>query len=206
MSQNGQELEAKYYVSDLSKITTRLHALEARLIQPRILEVNIRFDLPDGSLRSAGRVLRLRRDTEARLTYKGAGQNRDGVLVRQEIEMVVEDFERARQFLEALGYQRSMVYEKYRTTYALDLALVMLDELPYGTFVEVEGESTEQVRTVTARLGLKQSAAIAASYVSLFENIQNVLELRLPDCTFDNFAGIEVTPRHLNVSEADADA
>jgi adenylate cyclase class 2 len=203
MSQSGLEIEAKYHVSDIRKMTARLHTLEARLIQPRVLEINVRFDLPDGSLRAGGRVLRLRRDTETRLTYKGAGQNQEGVLARQEIEMVVEDFERARELLEALGYRQSMVYEKYRTTYQLDQALVMLDELPYGDFVEVEAESATQVQAVTARLGLNQAAAIAASYVALFENIRSVLNLRFPDCTFDNFAGIPLTSGHLDVPEAD---
>jgi adenylate cyclase class IV len=82
MSDNGQEIEAKFYISDLDKITTRLNELEARLIQRRVLETNLRFDLPNGSLRSEGRVLRLRRDTEARFTYKGPSTNEQGVLSR----------------------------------------------------------------------------------------------------------------------------
>jgi len=92
MSDSGQETEAKFYVLHLDKITRRLNQLQARLIQARVLETNLRFDLPDHSFHSAGRVLRLRRDTEARLTYKGAGENKSGVLDRQEIEFVVGDF------------------------------------------------------------------------------------------------------------------
>src|SRR5512143_2063060 len=107
MSDRGQETEAKFYVLHLDAIRTRLEQSKARVIQPRVLETNLRFDLPDGSLRAQKRVLRLRRDTESKLTYKGAGQNRSGVIDREEIEFVVDSFDKARKFLEALGYQKS---------------------------------------------------------------------------------------------------
>lgn len=203
MSNNGQEIEAKFYVSRLDKITIRLQESRARLIQPRVLEMNFRFDLPDGSLRAAGRVLRLRQDTRAHLTYKSGGQISAGVLARQEIEMIVEDLEKARQFLEALGYQKSMYYEKYRTTYELDQTLVMLDEMPYGNFVEVEGETGEQIQAISTQLGLKWTAAIGAGYAALFETVRASLNLQFQDLSFGNFEGIQVTPNDLNVTAAD---
>jgi adenylate cyclase class 2 len=203
MSNSGQEIEAKFYVLHLNKMTTRMHDLKARLIQPRVLETNFRFDLPDSKFRSTGRVLRLRRDTKARLTYKGASQNKDGVLDRQEIEFIVEDFEKARQFLEALGYQKSIYYEKYRATYELEHVLIMLDELPFGNFVEVEGETVEQIQAVSARLNLNWNAAIGTSYTALFENVRKVLKLSFQDISFENFDGINVRSDHLDVTVAD---
>src|SRR5262245_55854947 len=184
MANNGQETEAKFLVLHLDKIISRLHELDAHLIQARVLETNIRFDLPDGSLTSNGRVLRLRKDTKARLTYKGAGQNRDGVLDRQEIEFVVENDTKARQFLEALGYQKSMYYEKYRATYEFENAQIMLDELPYGNFVEIEGETVEQIQAISARLHLDWSAAIPSSYTMLFEIIRKKLQLSFQGISF----------------------
>jgi adenylate cyclase, class 2 len=203
MPNRGQETEAKFYVFHLDKITTRLNELQARLTQPRVLEANLRFDLPDGSLRSSGRVLRLRRDMKARLTYKGAGQNKGGVLDRQEIEFVVDDFEKAKQFLEALGYRQTMFYEKYRATYALADISIMLDELPYGDFVEIEGETEEQIRAISAKLDLDWQTAIETSYTGLFENVKKALELSFQDLSFQNFEGIKVTSDHLNVRAAD---
>jgi adenylate cyclase class 2 len=219
MSDRGQETEAKFYVLHLDQIITRLQKLQARLIQPRVLETNLRFDLPDASFHSTGRVLRLRRDTKARLTYKGAGQNKSGVLDRQEIEFVVDDFEKARQFLEALGYRQTMVYEKYRATYILEsdsLLLesqkqasglqnchIMLDELPYGDFVEIEGETLDQIQAVAVKLNLDWNAAIGTSYTGLFENVRKALKLSFQDILFKNFEGIQVTGSHLGVRAAD---
>jgi adenylate cyclase class 2 len=203
MSERGQEREIKLYVLHLDRLQTRLRGLQARLSQPRVLETNLRFDLPDGSLRAAGRVLRLRRDTEARLTYKGAGQNDRGILDRQEIEFVVDNFEMARKFLEALGYQQSMLYEKYRTTYEMENVAIMLDELPYGKFVEIEGETNEQIQAAAQKLHLDQSAAINNSYTGLFENIRKTLELPFQDLTFENFKDVQITVDQLGTRVAD---
>jgi adenylate cyclase class 2 len=199
-----QEIEAKFYVRDLKKIETCLQDLEARLIQPRVLETNLRFDLPDGGLRSEGRVLRLRQDTEARLTYKGAGRSKKGIVNRTEIEFVVDDFEKAKLFLEALGYQKLLQYDKYRTTYEFEDCHIMLDELPYGNFVEIEGENTTAIHSAANKLGLNMQTAISESYSSLFEKVRRTLGLTFTDLTFANFAGIEVSPKHLQVQSADS--
>jgi adenylate cyclase, class 2 len=203
MSENGLEIEAKFYISQLDHITTRLQGLQARLVQPRVLETNLRFDLPNGGLHAKGQVLRLRRDTEARLTFKSSGQEQSGVVARQEIEFVVEDFEKARQFLQALGYQEVIIYEKYRRTFELDGALIMLDELPYGNFLEIEGGSVEQIQAMAAKLDLEWDAAIRTSYTALFSVAANSLQLPFRDITFSNFERISVTAKDLHVRAAD---
>lgn len=178
MSDSGQETEAKFYVRDLERIKKALENLRAHLGQARVLELNLRFDLPDASLRAQGRVLRLRRDTEARLTYKGGNKNTKGVLSREEIEFVVGDFVKAKKLLEALGYQQIFYYEKYRTTYELDKTLIMLDELPYGNFLEIEGETEETIQALSEKLDLDWDATIERSYSALFEQVQKSLKDR----------------------------
>jgi len=209
-----QEIEAKFYVQDLKQIESLIQKLDAYLIQPRVLETNIRFDLPDSGLRSKGQVLRLRQDTETRLTYKDAGTKKQGVINRTEIEFVVDDFEKAKLFLEALGYQSFFQYEKYRTTYALQTSEVsetsevsvhiMLDEMPYGNFVEIEGESIAQIRSMANKLNLDWQAAISKSYSRLFEIARRSLGFRFSDLTFANFEKIKVAPESIQVQPADS--
>lgn len=216
MAAGGQETEAKFYVRDLNRIKRQLEALGAQLVQERVLEQNIRFDLPGARLRAEGRVLRLRRDTQARITYKGPSTKQKGVLRREEIEFVVEDFEKARRLLEALGYEKLVYYEKYRTTYSLEPPVdgvhssggpvyLMLDELPYGEFVEIEGESVEAIQAVASRLQLSWETAIATSYTALFERVRKSRSgnLSLPDLSFAVFKGVQVAPATLGVQVAD---
>src|SRR4030095_4621371 len=147
--------------------------------------------------------LRLRQDTEARLTYKSGGVKEQGVASRTEIEFTVEDFEKAKSFLEALGYQKLLEYEKNRTTYELSGCHIMLDELPYGNFVEIEGENIEAIRNMAAKLNLNWQTAISDSYSFLFEKVRQTLGLAFTDLTFANFNGIQVSPDHLQVQSAD---
>lgn len=209
-----QEIEAKFYVMDLKRIELCLQELGAQLIQRRILETNIRFDLPDGGLRSEGRVLRLRQDTEARLTYKSDSTNEQGVLNRTEIEFVVEDFRKAKAFIEALGYQRLFYYEKYRTTYALQpsedsepsegFIHIMLDELPYGNFVEIEGEGVDSIRAVAGRLGLRWDRAVPTSYHALFERLcAKHPELAPYELSFTALQGVDISSADLSIQTAD---
>jgi adenylate cyclase, class 2 len=198
-----QEVEAKFHVLRLQDLEKRVLQRGGALTRARTLETNLRFDTPDGQLRRGHQALRLRRDTVVTLTYKGSGELDDGIRSRPELEVGVADLEQARAVLEGLGYVVIFMYEKYRTTYRLGSVDVMLDELPYGDFVELEGKP-DQLKPAAAQLGLRWEAAIPASYHSLFEDLRSALDLPFRDLTFDNFAH---TPAHieaLHLAEADA--
>ena len=203
MTTNDQELEVKYYISDLPALEARLSSLGAHLVQPRIQELNLRFDVASGELSRTNQVVRLRQDTEARLTYKGPSQSQEGVRVRQEIEFIVSDHRAARAFLEALGYHVSMGYEKYRTSYDLDGAHIVLDEMPYGNFAEIEGPDPATIQAVNQRLGLDWEARVPESYTMLFEYLREKLSLPFSDLSFENFQQLTISPADLDVRPAD---
>jgi len=202
MSATGQELEVKFNLPDLASLEQRLVVQGARLLQARIHEVNLRFDTVDGALSRSYQVLRLRQDSAARLTYKGPGEDRDGVRQRQELEFTVSDFETARLFLEALGYQVIFMYEKYRATYEFDNVLVVLDEMPYGNFAEIEGPDGGSIQAAAGRLDLDWQRRILESYTVLFERAKVSLGLSFRDLSFANFAGLAVTAADLGVVPA----
>lgn len=199
----NQEIEVKYFVNDLGAVRERLEALGAALIQPRLLETNLRFDTPERRLGRALQVLRLRQDSAARMTFKGPAHGEGGARVRQEIEFTVEDFGRARQFLEALGYEVVMIYEKYRAVYDLAGVHVTLDEMPYGDFVELEGPDVQTIQLVNARLGLNWGRVVPASYTMLFEQLVQKKGLRVRDLTFAAFAGLAITSQDMDLLPAD---
>lgn len=199
----NQELEVKFYVHDLAAIEQHLVSLDAVLVQPRTFEINLRFDTPEQELSTNFRVLRLRQDTAARMTFKGPAYGSEGVRVRQEIEFIVEDFEAARDLLEALGYQVSMGYEKYRTVYDLGEVHITLDEMPYGNFVEIEGPDPESILEVNLDLGLIWEARASESYVNIFERLKKELKLDFRDLSFENFTWLEISPDQMKLPFAD---
>jgi len=199
MAKSDQELEVKFYLSDLLALRARLEAAGAQLVQPRVHEINLRFDTPSSDLTRGYRVLRLRQDSEARMTYKGPGELVDGVRSRLELEFRVSDFETAHKFLEALGYVVSVMYEKYRATYALESVLVTLDEMPYGNFAEIEGPDGASIRRTAEVLGLDWERRILDSYIMLFDRLRERLGLAFRDLSFKNFEGVTVTGEMLGI-------
>jgi adenylate cyclase class 2 len=124
-------------------------------------------------------------------------------LSRTEIEFTVDDYEKANHFLEALGFEKSFLYEKYRTIYELDELHIMLDETPLGSFVEIEGRTAGEIRALAERLQLDWSAAAGASYAALFEHVRSVKSLPFADLSFRNLEGHETSASDLGVKTAD---
>ncbi len=203
MRQGNQENEAKFLVARLEEVERRILSLRPSLIQARTLEVNLRFDTPQRSFEKTGRVLRLRRDTTIRLTYKDPGRREAGALSRREIEFTVGEFDSARELLLALGYEVAFVYEKYRRTYALGDVELMLDELPYGSFVEIEGPLAS-LRPAAESIGLDWTKGIVASYHDLLVRLRARRDLKFRDLTFDNFANVDIAPADLGAFPADS--
>jgi adenylate cyclase class 2 len=193
---NYTETEVKLYVPDLAAVAKRLEAVGAKLTAPRVHEVNARYDDADETLNRERKVLRLRRDTRIRLTYKDEGGERtaSNALSRYEAEVEVSDFDTMHTILENLGYRPYMIYEKFRTTYELDGAEVTLDEMPYGSFVEIEGDE-DAIGRALERLNLQDAPRMAAGYAMLFENVKRHLGLDIQDLTFANFEGVDVPQR-----------
>lgn len=201
----SEEREVKFYLNHPDVLEQRLQAAGARLLEGRVHEVNLRFDTPQGELTAAQRVLRLRQDRRARLTYKGPTQPGGEVAAREEIEFEVSDFDAARAFLEALGYQVSVVYEKYRTTYTLPWVEVVLDEMPFGWFAEIEGHQTEEIRAAALMLGLRWEARCTVSYMVLFERLKRRRNLTMPHLRFADLQGLSITAADLELSAADGE-
>ena len=203
MTQNNQEIEAKFSVRNIAPIRAHLIQLGATCIVPRQMEFNLRFDTPDGNLSKTGQVLRLRRFDDNRMTYKGPGVRNSGVLERTEIEITIGDFDLARLLLESLGYTPIFLYEKYRAIWQLGDKHIMLDEMPFGSFVEIEAASAAEVREQANKLGLNPHASIPASYQALFERTKISRRLAFSDITFANFTGIRITPEDFQAEFAE---
>ena len=199
---NGQEIEVKFYVSDLRTIIASLIKLNAELKYPRVHEVNLRFDTPDKELSSRYQVLRLRQDSRTRLTFKGPATNEQGISKRQEIEFAVSDLDSAKDLLKALGYDIFMMYEKYRTTYILDQCEIVLDEMPFGKFVEIEGPDAETIKQTAGLLGLNWDTGCSESYMTLFETFKNNRHKTMNDLSFAAFDGLNVRPQDLGLTPA----
>ncbi|MEX2144572.1 MAG: class IV adenylate cyclase [Anaerolineales bacterium] len=203
ISPSDNELEVKFHIHDLPEMEKRLVSCGANLVQPRTHEYNLRFDTLGGDLSQRESMLRLRRDSASHVTYKGPSTTLGGVLARQEIEFDVSNFAAAQKLIEALGFRSKFVYEKYRTTYALEGLKITLDEMPYGDFVEVEGKQAEAIQTAAKKLKLDWAERLPETYISIFRRLKELFSLHFNDLTFENFKNVEYDLERAGVHIAD---
>jgi adenylate cyclase class 2 len=197
------EIEVKFILSDYTALMSKIKALALPCTQERVFELNLRFDQPDRRLFSAHQVLRLRKDHQAHLTFKGPGVLEEGVLLRKEIETIVADYDATKRLLETIGYEVIMIYEKYRANYLMNGVVLSVDETPFGLFIELEGESPEQVRLAADKLGMDWAQRINQSYFALLNAFNQNTGNNFRDLSFENFRGLKVEPSDLNLSYAD---
>jgi adenylate cyclase class 2 len=155
------ETEIKIEVADLAPIRARLGEIGATRIGA-VDEDNWYFDR-EGSLRDRQESLRLRRDIRNRVTWKGPGSFKGGVLTRPEIEIEVSDFDDTVELLDRLGFNPVERLAKHRETWQHGDVEVALDTLDFGTFVEMEGPA-DAARDTAMQLGLDPARSNGLSY------------------------------------------
>ena len=149
------ETEKKYRLSQkrLDEITDRLIELKAEF-RKEVFEVN--YQHRGGEMDERGATLRLRKIGDFTvLTYKEKIKTGDGSKQRLEYETSVADVDAMEKIIERLGYRLTAVYEKRRKYWHFGDVEVVLDELPFGLFMEIEG-TVEEIEKAESLLGLKE--------------------------------------------------
>jgi adenylate cyclase, class 2 len=188
------EIEVKFHISDIVRMRERLADMGAvRGINAR--ETNIRFEDRQNGLYRQKALLRLRKADKTTLTFKskppgGSDPNRQFKILN-ELEVVVDNFDVMHRILDALGFHAEQIYEKNRETWALGQTRFCLDQMPYGTFMEIEGEP-EAIRQAAGLLELEWPDRILRNYLEMFDIIKTGKNLNFTDVTFENFTGIDI--------------
>ncbi|THB69316.1 MAG: CYTH domain-containing protein [Desulfovibrio sp.] len=173
------EHELKFLDVDLDAARETLRSLGA-VLHGRVFERNLVFDTPDRTLREQDVLLRLRHDGRSTVTLKRHPQHRNvssEVKTWEEFESRVDNFNAMRELFLGLGYIEALQYEKIRETWELDNLEICLDTLPFGDFVEIEGDEAA-ITQCAARLGLSLEKASKATYHAL--NARHRRENKLP--------------------------
>jgi adenylate cyclase class 2 len=161
------EIEKKYRLTreQIEPLRGRLVGAGAEGEGAAEFEENVIYTGP--GLDPGRRVLRLRRKgSRALFTFKERDLSGSAVRRQREEETEVADAAALASILEALGYSPALVYEKRRETWRLAGAEVVIDELPFGLFVEIEGEEAD-ILNAERLLGLDGDAGVLETYPTL---------------------------------------
>ena len=137
------EIEKKYRLTSAQRraVEKRMRALGHK---PKPVEFEENTIYRGGNLHFGKRALRLRRENgEAILSFKQRIPTKSLTKHQNENETRVSDADAAHAIIEALGFSRVLVYEKRRTRWQVGEAKVVIDELPFGLFMEIEASEKE---------------------------------------------------------------
>jgi adenylate cyclase class 2 len=160
------EIEKKYRLTKKRRVGVerRLHEVGASS-KPVEFEENTLYR--GGRLDLGGCALRLRRvGQRAVLTFKKRLPSKSSIKYQQEDETEVANADAAHAILTALGFRPGLVYEKRRTRFNLGRAEIVIDELPFGLFMEIEA-SEKEIARVEAKLGIEDLPAVMETYPTL---------------------------------------
>lgn len=183
------EIEVKFYLNTTEPIRRFLTEQRAAS-QGRFFETNIRFEDTNNGLKKNKSLLRLRQDKKASLTYKSKAPDADkDFKIHRELEVDVSDFNTMYRILESLGFHQEQIYEKWRETFVIGRTNICIDQMPYGEFLEIEGEK-EAIKQLADAANLNWDDRILMNYLEMFDIIKRKLNLDFKDITFDNFKNI----------------
>ena len=184
------EIEVKFYLADIEGMRNKILKLGAKS-KGRLFETNIRYEDKNNSLIKKKSLLRLRQDEKTTFTLKSSPpvKSKDYKIVN-ELEVEVSDFATMDQILKTLGFHPEQKYEKWRETFILDQTLFCLDNMPYGDFLEIEGQEKD-IRYYASKFGLNWQKRIIFNYLAIFEIMRKNLNLDFNDLTFNNFETVD---------------
>ena len=136
------EIEKKYRLTERQRkqVLENLKEINAEY-KGEVFEENSIFQ--SDFLVESGGVLRIRKTAgKTILTYKKRIRNEFAVKQQIEYETEISDAEMIEKIVENLGCVKTLVYEKRRQTWHFRKVEIVLDELPFGSFMEIEGSVT----------------------------------------------------------------
>lgn len=162
----AEEIEAKILEVDIAELEKRLAALGAVREGEHLYRIH-NFDFPGYPLREDHSWVRLRTDgAHTTLTFKKQHEAH-----MEEVEVAVNDFDTAHAFLHSIGMIEKHAQEKKRITWQKGGITYDIDTWPLlPTFLEVEGESWDEVERAITELGYDYSRRMVCAASKIYDH------------------------------------
>lgn len=163
------EIELKFLDINVEKIKNKIEALGAKKIYDEEI-VSLPFSGEGFSFGdSQKKLLRIRKvDGDIVITYKGA--NRESkMLNKEEIEIKVDDFDKASLLLERLGFIKGNLFIKHREHFEMDKVHFEFDTvLDIPTYLKIETTTEEEMFNICKKLEIDINEGKNKTIVELF--------------------------------------
>jgi adenylate cyclase class 2 len=180
------EYEIKFANINIAALRKQLKKSGAKLIRPEFYQKRVAFNLPKKSVKKG--YLRVR-DEADKITMSLKFVNGNKIEDQKEIQLIVDNFENAVEFLKFIGCNPKAYQETKRELWTLDGVEITIDEWPYlEPFVEIESTSEEAVKKVAIKLGFKYNEAVIGAvdvlYNKKYGTPLDIINNKTPEITF----------------------
>ncbi len=120
------------------------------------------------------------------LTVKRKTKDNADFFEREEMEVKIqeeESVETLREILKSLGFNKEIIFEKKRKNIFKDDIVISFDELPFGFFIEFEGEP-ETINKYLGEFNLSSRPRITKAYLGLWEDYKKHHGISEENCLF----------------------
>jgi len=182
------EYEATFVDINKNTARTRLKKARAKLIRPEFLQKRFVYHLPQGHEIKGGwaRI----RDEGDKITMSLKIINGNKIDDQKEINLRIDNMEKAREFLKTLGCREKAYQETKREIWRLAGVEITIDEWPFlEPFVEIEGDSKKSVEQASKKLNFDYQKAKFCAIGQLYREKYNItldlIDNRTPKLIFD---------------------
>jgi adenylate cyclase, class 2 len=163
------EIEYKFALQVSIPVFVQLLADCGYTLGPRDYEKTVMYDNPSQLMQTTDGRVRLRQSGDRySLSYKKPLPSQPGEPKREiEHETGVGDFVIIDRILRAMDFAPTSSYEKYRTKVNEGAVQITIDEYPYQTFVEIEGDE-DKIAAVAKQLGFDVNDHLSLPADTLF--------------------------------------
>jgi adenylate cyclase class 2 len=164
-----REVEVRILEVDAPKMRRRLKQIGAKKVFEGKVRTNI-FDFSNGLLKKKQQMLRLRTlGKQTILCYKGKNTSKK-FKCKEEIEMVVDDFDTAVLLLQRLGFKKMLGYAKHRESYKIGKVAVEIDKYAQiPTLIEIEAPTGNEVIAAVKKLGYEMKGTTNLNFPEILK-------------------------------------
>lgn len=174
-----REIELKFRVKEINPLIEKLQSLGCELEEPIFQKDTIYVANLENTESTEGSLwLRVRKENQkVEMNLKKQSVNKEE---SQEIEFEVSSYEKARAFLETLGYKKWVVVNKKRSYTKYLQYNLCIDEVEHlGSFIEIEllveendaKDYREDLYVVASKLGLSEDDVIHSHYDTMIAEL-----------------------------------
>lgn len=182
------EYEATFPKIDIEQVRSKLRQAGAQCTKPEFMQRRAVFLLPAGHEIKGG-WLRVR-DEGDKISMSLKVVDGESITDQKELYLEVSDYNEAVEFLKTIGCEEKAYQETKRELWRLQEVDITIDQWPFlEPLVEVEGESEQEVREVSEKIGFDWTNARFVVVGTLYAEKYNISEDRInnhtPKIVFD---------------------